>query len=109
MKLPQDEESRQATMPQRSKLTNGMGYMSIALSLVFWLLVFVGTVRHQNAREQFMLGLNTWAYLWNPIWALALFLAVLATVMGSRRWALAALLSVGSCLASWMLLASVPF
>ena len=96
-------------MARRTKIANAMGWLSIALSLLYWLLLFLGSARHHFQREQFMMGLKAFAYLWNPIWALALLLAILAIVMGSRRWALAALIPVCSLLISWSLLASVPF
>src|SRR5277367_6235235 len=96
-------------MIRRRTIANATGCASLALSLVFWLLLCFGIAKAHFAREHFMEGLNTLFHVWGMIWVLGLLLALVATGLGSRRWALATLLPVISFFVSAAILASVPF
>jgi len=81
----------------------------MVLSLAFWLLLCFGSARDHFEREHFMQGMKMLFHVWEPVWVLGLLPALTATIVGSRRWALATLLPVVSFLVSSVVLASVPF
>jgi hypothetical protein len=107
--LPYDLTGQTLKMIKRPNIANGMGYVGLVLSLLYWFLLCLDAAKHHFEREQFMLFLNGLAYVWLPVWLLGLLLSIAAMVMGSRRWGLAAVLPLVSCWLSWSILASVPF
>jgi hypothetical protein len=90
-------------------MANAVGWLSIALSLAFWLLLCTGSAKGHFAKEHVLEGLKALFHVWTPIWVLGFLLALVAAGLGSRRWVLAALLPVVSFLVSMIILASVPF
>jgi hypothetical protein len=96
-------------MTNRRRMANALGWLSLVLSLAFWLLLCFGSAKDHFEREHFMQGLKMLFHVWEPVWVLGLLLALAATIVGSRRWALATLLPVISFLVSVVVLASVPF
>jgi hypothetical protein len=88
----------------RKTLTNGIGCLSLAGSLAFWvwffalvLLVQVG-IQHIDWLYEFdRLG------IWLTLYGMGLSLALIATALGSRWWGLAAIFALASfLLAAWM-------
>jgi hypothetical protein len=96
-------------MINRPKLANWFGGLSLALSLVFWLLLLLGSARRLLDREFFMQGLDALAFVWLPVWLFSALLSVASGIMGSRRWLLAVLAPLLSAWLSFSLLASIPF
>lgn len=96
-------------MNNRKAMANALGWLSIILSLTFWLLLCFGGAKDHFAREHFMQGMKALFHVWEPAWLLGLLLAITAAIVGSRRWAFATLLPAVSFLASVVVLASVPF
>jgi hypothetical protein len=96
-------------MTNRKALANALGWLSMTLSLAFWLLLCFGGAKGHFAREHFMQGMKMLFYVWEPIWVLGFLLAMTAAIIGSRRWAFATLLPAASFLVSVVVLASVPF
>jgi hypothetical protein len=96
-------------MVKRPKTGRVMGYLSLALSLLYWMLSGLDAAKHHFNREQFMLFLDDLFYVWLLVWPLGFLLSIAGMVLGSRRWGLATLLPVLSCWISMSLLSSIPF
>jgi hypothetical protein len=109
LSLPYDLTGHLLRMIKRRNIANGMGYLGLALSLIYWLLLYLDAAKHHFDREQLMLFLDGIAYVWIPVWLLGVLLSISAMIMGSRRWGLAVLLPVVSCWLSWSLLANIAF
>ena len=68
-----------------------MGWLSIPFSLSFWIWVCVVNVRHQTTLPMGFIG---FLILFLTLLVLGFILAAIATLSGSRRWVLAALLPI---------------
>ena len=88
---------------------NALGVLSLGLSLAFWLLLFIGSLKGTHTKEHTLIGLKILFHVWSPVWVIGLVLALIASRLGSRRWIFAALFPVASFFISVALLASIPF
>jgi len=86
----------------KGKLSRGMGCLSVACSLAFWIWATLFLFTPLNRSDVWLqVGVGAGAgLLWLTLWALGLLLGVLAASWGSRRWAWAAVLAVASYLAA---------
>lgn len=89
----------------RKAISNGAGCLSIACSLAFWTWAALFLFTPLN-RSQAWLSLGTATgspYVWLSLWIVGLVLAVLAAVLGSRKWIAAAVLALASfAAAAWL-------
>ncbi len=93
----------------RRLIANFIGWLAIICSLAFWVWDLILPHLSFHQREAWMrydLGVSS---LWPALWLAGFLLAVVAALIGSRRWIFAAAVAVVSCLAAVIHLASAHF
>jgi hypothetical protein len=80
----------------RKVVANFIGWISVLCSVAFWVLLALLAVIGSPKAD---LAFGQWAL----VWGVALVLAIVAAAIGSRRWALAALLPVFNFLSLFVL------
>ncbi len=88
---------------RRSVIANVIGALSVACSLAFWLMLGV-TVAFPSLHGP-LEGSRVPGLVTILTWPTAFLLAVVATAIGARRWAIAALLAIVSFIAAMGFLA----
>lgn len=84
----------------RRLISNALGWLGLACSLAFW--VWIGIfarlsfAQHGNW-QRFEFGVSN---LWPALWLAGLLLLLVAAVLGSKKWVLAAFVPVISCAAA---------
>ena len=73
---------------KKKLLSNILGYTSLVCSLSCW--VWLGYSAIAHVPQEIDLSLNSWAV----IWVIGLILALVAALLGSKRWFWAAILPV---------------
>jgi hypothetical protein len=76
------------------KIANALGYASIFCSLAFWIWIALFLFTPLNRSDAWLeLGAGSDAFvLWTTMWIAGLLLALIAAVVGSRRWAFVSVL-----------------
>ena len=86
---------------KRRSVANLLGWLSVACSLSFWILLAIGT-QMRAVRGVFESPRSQWVIL--ASWPMAFILAAAAAFMGARYWLLAVLLAV---ISAWAFLCFV--
>jgi len=86
---------------KRRSVANLLGWLSVACSLAFWILLAIGT-QIKAVRGVFESPRSQWVVL--ASWPMAFLLAGAAAFMGARWWLLAVLLAV---ISAWAFLCFV--
>ena len=79
----------------RRTTANGIGCLSVACSLAFWLWAGLFLFTPLNKSEAW-LRLVDEPVLWIMLWIAGFLLGLIATALGSKRWAFAAVLALVS-------------